>query len=212
MLPVANEPLLVHTLGWLKRYGITKIALNLHHLPEMIQDGLGDGSQWGMQLIYSFEPVLQGTAGAVKVVQPFFDETFVVVYGDLLVDIDLADLMSFHTARKALITIGLKHTDDPSSQGMVSVDSAGKLLRFVEKPAQWNDVQRTANAGIYIVEPEVINRIPANRPTDWGHDILPLLIAEGAPVYGQLIDGQLVDIGSHEVYERIRERGLEAGA
>jgi NDP-sugar pyrophosphorylase family protein len=120
--------------------------------------------------------------------------------------------MSFHTARKALITIGLKHTDDPSSQGMVSVDSAGKLLRFVEKPAQWNDVQRTANAGIYIVEPEVINRIPANRPTDWGHDILPLLIAEGAPVYGQLIDGQLVDIGSHEVYERIRERGLEAGA
>jgi len=204
MLPIRGQPLLVHTLQWLKRYGITQVALNLHHLPEVVQQALDDGSQWGLQLHYSVERELRGTAGAVKDQEAFWTDTFVVIYGDLLIDIDLDALLDFHRARRALITVGLKHTDDPQSQGMVELDSAGKLRRFVEKPAHWPEDQRSANAGIYIVEPEVLQHIPADRPSDWGHNILPLLIANGAPVYGQLVEGQLVDIGTHAIYERLR--------
>lgn len=211
LLPIAGEPLLVHMLRWLQRYDVTEIALNLHHLPEVIQDALGDGSQLGVDLVYSFEPELRGTAGAVKALESFFDETFVIVYGDLLLDIDLAALVDYHRARHAVLTIGLKRTDDPPSQGMVALDSAGKLTRFAEKPAQWPNDQRTANAGVYIVEPSALDLVPDDRPSDWGHDILPLLIAQGEPVYGQLVDGPLVDIGSIEVYERVRDRGLAAG-
>lgn len=210
MLPIAGEPLLAHTIRWLKRYGIDQIAMNLHHLPEVVQNGLGDGSQWGVQLFYMFEPELRGTAGAVKAFEQFWDEAFVVVYGDLLVDIDLAALLDYHRSRRALVTIGLKPTDDPQSQGMVALDSAGKLVRFAEKPAHWPPDQRTANAGIYIVESEALDHIPADRPSDWGADIFPLLISQGAPIYGQLVDGQLIDIGTPAIYERIKNTGLRA--
>jgi mannose-1-phosphate guanylyltransferase len=208
MLPVRGEPLLVHLLRWLRRYAITDVALNLHYLPEQIQSALGDGAQLGMNLIYSFEPELLGTAGAVKRLESFFDQPFVVVYGDLLLDVDLAALIDYHQSRRALVTIGLKHTDDPSSQGMIACDSSGRVLRFVEKPASWNAEQRTANAGIYIVEPELVQQIPADRPCDWGHDLFPLLIAQGAPIYAQLLNGTVIDIGTTAVYERIKEHGL----
>jgi NDP-sugar pyrophosphorylase family protein len=212
MLPIRGEPLLVHLLRWLKRYGIDDVALNLHHLPEVIQDALGDGSQLGLNLIYSFEPQLLGTAGAVKKLATFFDQPFVVVYGDLLLDVDLAALIDYHQSRRALVTLGLKHTDDPTSQGMIACDSAGRVVRFVEKPASWNDEQRTANAGVYIVEPEVLQHVPADRPSDWGHDIFPLLIAQGAPLYAQLLDGTVIDIGTHAAYKQIKERGLSEHA
>lgn len=208
MLPIGGEPLLVHLLRWLKRYGIDDVALNLHHLPEVIQDTLGDGAQLGLKLLYSFEPELLGTAGAVKKLAAFFDQPFVVVYGDLLLDVDLAALIDYHQSRRALVTLGLKHTNDPTSQGMIACDSAGRVVRFVEKPASWNDEQRTANAGVYIVEPEVLHHVPDDRPSDWGNDLFPLLIAQGAPLYAQLLDGTVIDIGTPAAYEQIKERGL----
>ena len=212
MLPIGGEPLLVHLLRWLKRYGIEDVALNLHHLPEVIQDALGDGSQLGLNLIYSFEPELLGTAGAVKKLAAFFDQPFVVVYGDLLLDVDLAALIDYHQSRRALVTLGLKPTNDPTSQGMIACDSAGRVVRFTEKPASWNHEQRTANAGVYIVEPEVLQHVPTDRPSDWGHDIFPLLIAQGAPLYAQLLDGTVIDIGTHAAYEQIKEHGLDEQA
>lgn len=208
MLPIAGEPLLAHTLCWLQRYGVREIALNLHYLPEVIRDGLGDGSRWGLHLRYSVEPTLLGTAGAVKRLADFFDETFLVIYGDLLIDVDLAALIELHRRQAALMTIALKPTDTPHSQGMVAVDTDGRVARFVEKPAEWPADQRVANAGIYVVEPAVLQQVPTDQPYDWGHDVLPRLIASGAPVYGLPVAGQVIDIGTLAVYERYREHGL----
>ncbi len=205
MLPIGGEPLLVHTLRWLKRYGVTDIALNVHYLPEVVREALGDGRAWGLHLRYSYERELLGTAGAVKRLAAFFDEPFVVVYGDLLVNIDLAALAAFHRERAALVTIGLKYTDDPASQGMIELGADGKVLRFVEKPQAWPANQHTANAGVYIVEPAVIERIPSNYTSDWGHDIFPQLLREDLPVFGRPVDGLLVDIGTHAVYERFKD-------
>src|SRR5512145_995351 len=134
MLPIAGRPLLEWTLLGLRHYGIEAVALNLHHLPDIVQAGLGDGSRFGMQLHYAYESKLLGTAGALHNFPGFFDQPFLVIYGDLLLDLDLDDLINFHRERYALLTLALKHTDTPQSQGMIEVDPSGRVLQFVEKP------------------------------------------------------------------------------
>ncbi|MDP9315395.1 MAG: nucleotidyltransferase family protein [Chloroflexota bacterium] len=208
MLPIAGQPLLAHTLDWLERYGVKEAVLNLHHLPDLIQRGLGDGSRWNMRLHYSVEPELRGTAGATKHVAALLDETFVVVYGDLLVDLDLDALLAFHRARNAQITLALKHTDDPRSQGMIATDRSGRVHQFVEKPTNWPADQYQANAGVYLVEPAILDRLPDQIPLDWGRDVLPDLIRSSVPIYAAFVTGKLIDIGSHVAYVLVRDRGL----
>ncbi len=142
MLPIAGRPLLARTLDWLQTYGVAEVALNLHHLPEVVRDGLGDGSAWGMRLHYSYEPTLLGTAGAVRriaeLLPGWFDQTFLLIYGDMLLDIALADLLALHQQRGAILTMALKRTTTPQSQGMIEVDVADRVRRFVEKPRDWD--------------------------------------------------------------------------
>lgn len=207
MLPVAGQPLLARTLRWLHRYGVRDVALNLHHLPDVVRDGLGDGAAFGMTLRYSHEPELLGTAGAARRIAElfpdFFSETFAVIYGDLLLDLDLADLLAFHRASDSMFTLALKRTSTPQSQGMIEVDPSGRVLRFVEKPQQW-DGGDTANAGVYICEPTVLEQIPAGF-SDFGHDIIPNLLQLGAPVYGRPLKGYLLDIGTPEAYAQAQQ-------
>lgn len=202
MLPVAGEPLLAHKLRWLHRYGVAEAALNLHHLPAVVCDGLGDGERFGMRLRYSHEPELLGTAGAARRIAElypdFFDQTFAVIYGDLLLDLDLADLLAFHRDRTSMFTIALKYTTTPQSQGMIEVDATGRVLRFVEKPPVW-DGGNVANAGVYICEPAVLDQIPPGF-SDFGHHIIPALLGAEAAVYGRPLTGYLLDIGTPEAY------------
>lgn len=200
MLPIAGRPLLEWTLRWLQRYGIHEVALNLHHLPAVVRDGLGDGTQLGMQLHYAYEPELRGTAGAVHNFPGFFDQPFLVIYGDLLLDLDIDDLVGFHQTNDALMTLALKRTNTPSSQGMIEIDKQGRVVRFVEKPAAW-DGGNTANAGVYVCEPAVVVHIPPGF-SDFGHDIIPALLGAGAKVYGRPLQGYLLDIGTHEAYQQ----------
>src|SRR5262245_60509321 len=126
MLPIAGRPLLARTLDWLRANGVAEVALNLHHLPDVVRAGLGDGDAWGMTLRYSYEPELLGTAGAVRTIADrypgWFDQTFLLLYGDMLIDIALEDLLASHCADGAALTLALKHTTTPQTQGMVEVD------------------------------------------------------------------------------------------
>jgi mannose-1-phosphate guanylyltransferase/mannose-1-phosphate guanylyltransferase/phosphomannomutase len=198
MLPIAGEPLLARTLTWLRRAGITEAALNLHHLPDVVRGGLGDGAAFDMHLRYHYEPELQGTAGAVHGFPGFFDQPFLVIYGDLLLDLDLADLIGFHQAQRAAMTLALKRTTTPQSQGMIEIDQGGRVLRFAEKPPEW-DAGDTANAGVYVCEPQLIDRIPPGF-SDFGHDIIPGLLRDEWPVYGRPLRGYLLDIGTPAAY------------
>ncbi len=200
MLPVAGRPLLEWTLGWLQRYGVTEVALNLHHLPEVVRGGLGDGVRFGMRLHYANEVELRGTAGAIHNFPGFFDQPFLVIYGDLLLDLDLNELIGFHHERGALMTLALKRTTTPHSQGMIEVDGAGRVTRFVEKPAVW-DGGDTANAGVYVCEAQVATSIPPGI-SDFGRDIIPALLDSVAPVYGRPLRGYLLDIGTPEAYQQ----------
>jgi len=207
VLPIAGRPLLARTLDWLRAQGVGEVALNLHHLPDRVRDCLGDGAAWGMRLRYSYEPVLLGTAGAVRAIDQRFpgwlDQPFLVVYGDMLVDIDLQDLLDFHRAKRALFTMALKHTAHPVSQGMVELEASGRVVRFVEKPPLW-DRGDLANAGLYLCEPPLLSWL-LDGPSDFGCDLIPALVAADAPVYARLARGYLLDIGTPAAYAQAQQ-------
>jgi NDP-sugar pyrophosphorylase family protein len=209
MLPVAGRPLLEHTITYLRSNGITDLAINLHHLPDAVIKHFGNGSRWGVRLRYSVEEQLLGSAGGVKRLQAFFDDTFVVFYGDLLTWTDLRPMIELHRQTGVVATMGLYHVPDPWNRGIVQLDESHDIVRFVEKPARDQVFSNLANAGIYILEPEVLDRIPAEQSYDFGHDVFPGLLAEGIRVAGFVIADLLIDIGLPEKYEeanRIAER------
>jgi NDP-sugar pyrophosphorylase family protein len=207
VLPIAGRPLLARTLDWLRASGVGEAALNLHHLPDRVRDCLGDGAAWGMRLRYSYEPVLLGTAGAVRAIDQRFpgwlDQTFLVVYGDMLIDIDLQDLLDFHRAKRALFTMALKRTAHPISQGMVELDANDRVVQFVEKPPFW-DQGDLANAGLYLCEPSLLSW-PLEGPGDFGRDLIPTLVTADAPVYARLARGYLLDIGTPAAYAQAQQ-------
>ena len=207
LLPNQGELLLIRTLRWLKRYDVADVALHLHHEPEAFKHVVGYGAAWGLTLAYVVEPHPQGTAAVLKQLEPFFDDTCVVVYGHLLLDVDLAALLDYHRSRNALVTIGLTHADDPRPESVVECESGGKVIRFVRHPAQWLSEQRTVATGLYLVEPAVLEQIPTDRPFDLEDHLLPLLVTAGDAIYGQLVDGPVANIGTAGTHERVKDTG-----
>jgi NDP-sugar pyrophosphorylase family protein len=200
MLPVGGRPLLEHTVGLLRAHGIRQIAMNVHYFPEVITDHFGDGAADGVQIVYSREDVLLGTAGAARKLLPFLDEPFVVVYGDVLTDLDLTDLMAWHRSTGAALTLTLYRVEDPTRVGIVEIDAVGRVLRFKEKPARHEVFSELANTGILMVEPSVLRSLPADTYLDFGQHVLPTLLADGAPVFARVEDGYVLDIGGPERY------------
>ncbi|MGQ9502597.1 MAG: nucleotidyltransferase family protein [Anaerolineae bacterium] len=207
MLPVAGRPLLEHIIAWLRAHGVCKIAINLHHHPEAITQYFGDGSCFDVHITYSLEEQLLGTAGAVRRLEHFFHETFVVVYGDVLTDLDLTALTRFHRQHGGIATLALYRVSNPTACGLVELSWDGRIVRFVEKPRPEEVFTNLANAGVYILEPQVIAHIPLAGPSDFGRDIFPKLLQHKLPLYGYIIPAttRLVDIGSPEHYHLAQE-------
>lgn len=206
MLPVGGVPLLGRILAWLRAAGVTEVAINLHHAANVITSYVGDGSAFGVEVTWSYEETLLGTAGAAKRLQGFLDERFVVVYGDVFWNIDLQRLVAFHSAQLAHaqadagLTMSLYHVPNPTECGLVALDDeqGGRVLRFVEKPPAHEVFTDLANAGLYICDPAVLELAPEGEPWDFGRDLLPLLLERGWPVFGlPLAPGEFViDIGT----------------
>lgn len=209
MLPVAGKPLLEYVLQLLRFHGIGEIAINLNHLPEMVMDWLGNGSKFGVNITYSLEDTVLGTAGALTRFRGFFDDTFVVVYGDVISDLDLSSLAEFHQAKSALASVALYEVEDPGRCGIVEIDSESNILRFVEKPAPGTTSSKLANAGIYILEPEVIDYIPPDTFYDFGYDLFPSLLTKGAGLYGYVTADTVIDAGIMDNYRKIERELLE---
>jgi NDP-sugar pyrophosphorylase family protein len=205
MLPVGGKPLLEHHLAWLRSYDITEVAINLHYRPDAIIDYFGSGADFGVNLSYSYEDALLGTAGAVKRLQPFFDDTFLVVYGDLLTNLDLAMLTAFHRSHRGQVTITLYRVKNPSACGLVELDSSGRIARFVEKPPPSEAFTDLANAGVYVLEPEVLEYIPPYTFYDFGHDLFPSILQASGGMYGYPISDYLIDIGTLSNYRRAQQ-------
>jgi NDP-sugar pyrophosphorylase family protein len=201
MLPVAGKPLLEHTILYLKNFGVTNLAINLYHLPNVVIDYFGDGRSWGVNLRYSVEERLLGSAGGVKRLQDFFDETFIVYYGDIFTQANLRPMIDLHRRTGVPATMGLYEVPDPWHRGIVELDAANTIVRFAEKPPRDLVFSNLANAGIYVLEPEVLNWIPAEQVYDFGHDVFPDLLAKGAKIAGYTLQDTLIDIGLPEKYQ-----------
>lgn len=204
MLPVVNRPALGHILFLLKQHGITDVVMTLQYLAAQIQDYYGDGKSAGMNIEYVVEESPLGTAGSVKHAQALLpeDEPFLVISGDALTDFDLIGLERFHRERSAALTMALYRVDNPLEYGVINVDSSGRVAHFLEKP-RWSSVTSdTVNTGIYVVEPEVLSRIPANTRADWSQDVFPAMLDRGEAVYGYVAEGYWCDIGTLSEYHR----------
>jgi mannose-1-phosphate guanylyltransferase len=203
LVPVAGEPNAVHVIRYLKSWGIEEIAINVHYLSEQIEQHLGDGSAYGVRLTYLHEEQLLGSAGALKQMEGFFDDTFVVVGCDDLTDLRLDALTAFHKRRSALATIALVPAPDVSQYGVVVLDDQGRIVEFQEKPVPGTERSHLVNTGIYVFEPAIFTRIPAGEFYDFGRDVFPELQRERAAFFGLSMQGAYwCDIGTPDEYRR----------
>ncbi len=200
MIPMGNRPLMEIILEQLKYYGIQDIIANLHYHASVISDHFSEGARMGVHIQYSREKELLGTAGGVKRCQWFLDDTFVIVSGDALTDINLLRLISEHKSNGAIATIALKEVQEVEQFGVVITDDSGRILDFQEKPQRDKARSRLANTGIYIFEPEIFDYIPENSFYDFGKQVFPELVSINAPFYGVTISDYWCDIGNLQAY------------
>jgi NDP-sugar pyrophosphorylase family protein len=189
MLPIAGKPLLQINIEWLRMFGFIELVINLYSLPQVIIDHFGDGHKWGVHITYSLEDKILGTAGGVKHAGQYFDNTFLVWYGDNLSTCNLADLVAFHQSEKGLATVVLFHREDVTSSGIIKLDEHNRIVRYLEKPQPDQIFSHWVNAGIYILEPEIMSSIPSEGESDFGRDIFPMLLQKNFPLYGYKMSG-----------------------
>jgi mannose-1-phosphate guanylyltransferase len=203
MVPILNKPFLECLIGYLKEHGIDDIILAMSYLPDRIQSYLGDGAELGVHLTYLIEEQPLGTAGAVKNAETFLDEPFFVLNGDIVTSIDLTAMMRRHRKTKPKVSIALTPVDNPTIYGVVETDTKGMVRRFVEKPRPEQVTTNMINAGIYIVEPEVLSHIPPSTPSMFERHLFPLLLKMGEPILGYPSDTYWIDIGTPEKYLKV---------
>jgi len=200
MVPILNRPFLEHMLRYLGENGVNDIILAMNYLPDPIQHYFGDGNQLGVRITYVVEEVPLGTAGAVKNVESYLNGTFVVLNGDILTEIDLTTMIRRHQEIKPKVSIALTPVDNPTIYGVVETDASDRVKRFVEKPS-WDKVtSNMINAGIYILEPEVLQHVPPSTFTMFENYLFPLLLDMGEPVLSYPSDAYWIDIGTPEKY------------
>jgi len=210
MVPIVNRPVMEHLLRLLARCGFTDIIANTHYQPEGITGHFGDGSKWDLNIDYSYEQDLLGTAGGVKKVEEFFGgKTFIVLSGDALTDADLREMLEFHRRKKALATIMVTPVEETSRYGVVLTDDKDLVVGFQEKPPDAEALSNIANSGVYIFEPEILDLIPADEPYDFGRELFPLMVERLEAVYAWRHDHYWNDVGSIEEYQRSNFDALE---
>jgi mannose-1-phosphate guanylyltransferase len=200
MVPVLNKPFIEYIIRHLSHHNISEIILAIGYKPDRITEYFKDESQLGTKLVYSIETEPLGTAGAIKNAETYIDNTVFAMNGDIFTDLNFTEMLRFHKNKCAKVTIALTPVEDPSRFGLVETDSNQRVRRFVEKPKREQAVGNMINAGVYIIETEVLKRIPEGKRCMFEHDIFPSLVADGEPVFGYTTDAYWMDMGTPEKY------------
>ncbi len=204
IVPICNRPFLLYQIDTLRRAGITDITLSLSYQQNKIEQLLGDGSDYGVALKYMVEPQPMGTAGAYKFAEELIREPTVVFNGDILTDLDLKAVIREHNERKAMATVVLAPVDNPRSYGLVETESDGRIRQFLEKPREDEITVNTINAGTYVLEPKVLDYIPAGENHSFEYGLFPNLLARKEAFYAHIPQRTYwIDIGTPERYLRV---------
>lgn len=201
MVPIVNKPFMEHLVDHLCEHGIREIVFALGYKSDAFASWFGDGSRFGARFWYEVEKVPLGTAGPVKAVGHLLDDTFLVFNGDVLSDIDLTALIAEHRARKAVASLALTPVDDPSSYGVVVTGEQGRVQAFIEKPPRDQAPSNLINAGVYVLEPRVLDFMgEAGTPCSFERQVFPALVAGGENICASATQGYWLDIGSPSRY------------
>ncbi len=209
MLPLVGRPMMEHIVSLLRRHGITNIVVTVAFLPNAIRSYFGDGSELGVRMSYATEESPLGTAGSVRNAREQLTERFLVISGDVLTDIDLTSVISFHEKNEALATIALCAVENPLEFGIVITREDGSIERFLEKPGWGQVFSDTINTGIYVLEPEIFDVIPEGRSVDFSAEVFPTALEAGKPLYGYVADGYWEDVGTTAAYLKAHEDILD---
>ncbi|WP_457743746.1 sugar phosphate nucleotidyltransferase [Sulfurimonas sp.] len=211
MLPIMNKPMMEHTMMMLRDLGIKEFIVLLYFKPEVIQDYFKDGSDFGIKITYVVPDGDYGTAGAVKLAEEYIgDENFIIISGDLVTDFNFQKLFDFHKKKKSKLSIGLTSVENPLQFGVVIANEENVIEKFLEKPS-WGEVfSDTINTGIYIIEPEILEYIPASENFDFAKDLFPLLMKKEIKLMAYSLKGYWRDVGNPESYREVYEDILSA--
>jgi mannose-1-phosphate guanylyltransferase len=219
MVPVINRPVMEHILRLLARHGFSETIANLHWFPDLIEGYFGDGSACGVSLAYSHEEALLGTSGGVRKAADFLGDSFLVISGDALTDIDLKTMREFHESHDGIATLATKRVEDTTQFGVAITGSDGRIQGFQEKPAAAEALSDLANCGIYMFRSEIFDFFPAPGTSkaagpedpegfaDWAMDVFPHLLEGDVPFYSHEIDAYWNDIGN---LEELRSGNVDA--
>lgn len=212
MVPVVNRPLLERTIERLRLANIQDIAVNVHHLPEQVTDYFGDGSKFGVNLHFSREETILGTAGGIKGAEGFLDGgPFLVINSDIIADIDLDRVLEFHRERGSCLTLVVREDDSPEKYAPIEIGPDGRIVRFIDASAKTvsGSTRRVMFTGIQVMEPDIFSRIPKGKFCGTTEDVFPRMIAEGLPVFGFLHKDYWIDMGNREQYLKVHQDALD---
>ncbi|MFN2459153.1 MAG: sugar phosphate nucleotidyltransferase [Candidatus Velthaea sp.] len=213
LAPVVNKPVMEHILDLLKRHGITEVVATLHYLADEIESFFGDGSAFGVTMHYVVEDTPLGTAGAVKMAEHLLrDDTFLIISGDALTNMDLSAMLDQHRRTQAAATIALQRVTNPLEYGVVVTDENQRITRFLEKPS-WGEIfSDTINTGMYVLEPAILDYMERGRNYDFSKDLFPRMLHEGRPIQGYITPAYWTDIGNLQAYHQANLDALNGKA
>jgi mannose-1-phosphate guanylyltransferase len=206
VVPICNRPFLLYQIDTLRRAGVTDITLSLSYQPHKIEQQLGDGSDFGVKINYTVEPQPMGTAGAYKFAEDLIREPTVVFNGDIVTDLDLKAVIREHNERKAAATIVLAPVENPASYGLVETEQDGRVRRFLEKPKADEISCNTINAGTYILDPKILDIVPAGENFSFEYGVFPALLERGESFYAHIPGAAYwIDIGTPARYLQVHD-------
>ncbi len=209
MIKVSGKPILLHVVELLKKYGVSEYIFSLCYLPNVVKNYFGDGKKFGIKISYTFEkPNLPlGTAGAISLARKLINDTFIVTYADILRDLDIGNMISFHKKNKSFATLNVYKRESRDAKSKIVLDNKNRIIKFIERPKS-DDLKEEyiwVNGSFYILEPQIFDWIPDNKKSDFGKDIFPKLLKSKKPLYAYPPKGYLVDIGNMEKLEYARK-------
>ncbi|MDD5193715.1 MAG: nucleotidyltransferase family protein [Candidatus Nanoarchaeia archaeon] len=201
LFDILGKPMLVWNIELLKKHGVNEIAVNTSHLAEKITSHLGNGEKFGVNIKYSYEPELLGTSGALNNFKDFLNETFFVIYGDIISQIDLSKLLDFHRRKNSKATLVVHKTDHPEDSDIAQIDKNNKIVNLFHKPGntQFGDI---GSAALYVVEPRVFDYLPQGK-SDFIKDIFPKMIQNHEELYGYETNEFIKDAGTPERIKKV---------
>jgi mannose-1-phosphate guanylyltransferase len=205
MLPVGDRPIIEHIITYLKRSSmIDEIVIATAYLGKYIEDYLNEGEDWDITIQYARGKRPLDTAGQLKTAESFIDETFVLMNGDILIEVVIAEIVQFHKTKGGIGTVALKPYSFPVKYGIIDVSAEDQIMEWREKP----NLQLTMNIGLYVLEPQIFDYIPPDRPVSLEREIFPSIIASGEKLYGFKTETNYLDIGDLESLDKAHHEFL----